>query len=479
MKPNSSLVTWQVVAVLLSLTACSSASSNEAVDAANIPSILIRNVSVIPMDQPGVVSGQDVLVAGGRIVAIGRTGAVPASRTAKVIDGSGGFLMPGLWDMHVHATSPADRDPLRYALPLHLSYGIVGVRDMGATLEAFAALKTANERAGLPEVIASGPLLDGPPRPWQPSVALPLTDAQAARDAVRKLANAGSDFIKVYDTLTLEQYAAVAAESDEIGLPFAGHVPMRMTVEEVSLAGQKSIEHVGLKLVADCIPDGQKAINAMLNAWVQRGFTGKFEESRSWWQRRDADECRGLYARLAQRGTWVTPTLSFEVKGGGWTSVDELTELTPELFTACEGTLESIHQAPADLREAYFDDLFELVRELHESGVLLLAGSDVPNACLSHGRSLHTELQLLRHAGLSEWETLKTATLNPARFLGRPDEGLVRQGAVANLLLLDANPLEDVANTLKIRGILLAGTWHDATALQQLRDSATGAEMVE
>jgi hypothetical protein len=385
--------------------------------------------------------------------------------------------MPGLSDMHVHATLPQGRDALGHSMPLYLSYGIVRVRDMGAKLDALAALKgglAAN--AGLPDLVAAGPVLDGPKRPWQQQVALPLADAAAVPQAVRKLAGAGVDFLKPYDGLSPEQYAALAAAAREAGLPLAGHVPLGMTVEQVSAAGQKSIEHAGLQLAADCMPDGQKAMPAMLNAWISRGYKGKFEESLSWWSRRDPAACAALYSRLARRGTWVTPTLGFEIKDQRWVTADELADLTPELLKSCESDLSSIAAPDQEAREAHYKNVFEQVRDLHQAGVPLLAGSDVPNTCQSHGRSLHRELRLLRHAGLSNWEALKTATLNPARYLGRNDEGAVRKGAVANLLLLNADPLADITNTLKIGGVMLRGAWHDPDDLARLRARSRHSE---
>jgi hypothetical protein len=429
---------------------------------------LIRNVTLIPMDRAGSVARQDVLVRGGRIVSIGRSGSIRTGQAVKRIDGRGKYLMPGLWDMHVHAMTGRS-DPARETLPLYVSYGIVGLRDLGSTLEELASLR--QEMASdldLPELIASGPPLDGPKQPWQQKMALPLGTVEEAAAAAEKLADAGVDFLKIYNNLSPQLFVAVAEVARKRQLPFAGHVPFGMTLEQVSAAGQKSIEHGGLQLVKDCIPDGQKATPAMLNAWIKNGFPGRYEESSRWWAKRDEASCRELYRRMAERGTWVTPTLVNDIKGGRWTRQEDLVGIPDYLRKACETSLKSINSAPA-LRDAADRDLFNLVAELHRQGVSLLAGSDVPNECLWHGSSLHKELQMLVHAGLSNWEALKTATVNPARFLGRTDSGIIRKGAVANLLLLDGDPLSDMANTLKIRGVMLKGRWHDAAALRQMR----------
>ncbi|HEY0111666.1 MAG TPA: amidohydrolase family protein [Allosphingosinicella sp.] len=421
---------------------------------------LIRNVTVIPMDKPGSLRARDVLIADGRIAAVVRSGTLRGARAAHVIEGRGKYLLPGLWDMHVHALTGVEQ-PSRETLPLYLANGIVGVRDLGSTLEELAAARSASAPEALPQLVGTGPLLDGPRQPWMQKMALPLATAEEAGAAATRLADAGVDFLKVYNNLSADRFAAVAAVGKERGLPLVGHVPFKLSLEHVSAAGQKSVEHAGLQLVKDCIPHGQKAVPAALNAWIRNGYPGRFEETRRWWAKRDQAACAALYRRMAERGTWVTPMLVNEVKGGRWTRPEDLARLPERLRKACEGSLESIDSAPAARDEA--DRLvFDLVRELHAAGVPLLAGSDVPNECLWHGSSLHKELEMMVHAGLSPWDALATATRNPARFLGRPDEGAIREGAVANLLLLDGNPLEDISNTRRIAGVMLKGRWHDA-----------------
>jgi imidazolonepropionase-like amidohydrolase len=437
------------------------------------PSTLIRDVTVIPMDRPGSLPRQDVLVSGGRIVAMGRTGTVRAGAGDRTIEGRGKYLMPGLWDMHSHALM-GGAGPAREALSLYLAHGVVGVRDIGSTLEDLAAAKRALPTGTeLPHLIASGPVLDGPKQPWQQKVVLALNSVDEARAGAEKVADAGADFLKIYNNLSPAQFAAVTEVAGRRGLSFAGHVPFKLSLEQVSAAGQKSIEHAGFQLIKDCTPDGEKATPAILNAWIKEGYPGRFEETSRWWAKRRQAECAALYARMAERQTWVTPTLTNEIQGGRWATPYDLSLLPPDRLKACESNLESVNSEPAS-RDAADRDLFNLVRDLHEAGVPLLAGTDTPNSCMAYGSSLHKELEMLRHSGLSHWEVLKTATVNPARFLGRTDEGVVRKGAVANLLLLDADPLSDVSNTRMISGVLLGGRWHDGAQLAKLRSAGAG-----
>jgi imidazolonepropionase-like amidohydrolase len=434
---------------------------------------LIRNVTVIPMYRPGSIPHQDVMISSGRIVVVARTGSVRTTAQDEVIEGAGKFLMPGLWDMHSHSLT-GGAAPARQALSLYLAHGVVGVRDIGSTLEDLASAKqempTGTE---LPQLVASGPVLDGPKQPWQQKVALALNTVDEARAGAEKVADAGADFLKIYNNLSPQQFAAVTEVAKRRGLSFAGHVPFKVSLEQVSAAGQKSIEHAGFQLIKDCTPDGQRATPSILGAWIKDGYPGRFEETSRWWAKRDQAACTALYRRMAQRQTWVTPTLTNEVQGGRWTTPDDLSLLSGDRLRACESNLKSMNLKPA-ARDAADEAVFNLVRDLHKAGVPLLAGTDTPNSCMAYGSSLHKELEMLRHSGLSPWEVLKTATINPARFLERTDEGVVRTGAVANVLLLDADPLADVSNTRRISGVMMGGRWRGGAELAAIRATGRG-----
>jgi cytosine/adenosine deaminase-related metal-dependent hydrolase len=452
------MMNWNRLSRLLALTALAMVPGCQSLPAPAVEgSTLIRNVALIPMDRPNLVERQDVLVRGDRIVAVGPTGSLRA-RFKEVIDGTGKFLIPGLWDMHVHALGEEDA---RATFARFADHGIVGVRDLGSTIEELKAARGALAAGpALPRLIAAGPLLDGPRQPWMQRMAIPLADAQEARAAAERLADEGVDFLKVYNNLSREQFDAVAAVARARGLPFAGHVPFRLTVEDVSAAGQASIEHAGTQLVTDCIPDGRRAIPAELNAWIARGYSGRSEERLQWWAKRNAAQCTELYDRMAVRRTWVTPTLTNEVQNVAWTE-QEIDRLPAPQAEACRKNLASM-RADLSVRDAADQLVLDLVRELHARGVPLLAGTDTPNGCLSPGESLHLELELLVRAGLSPWQALQAATSNPAVFLGLSQEGTIRPGNAANLVLLDRNPLLDIRNSRTIRGVMIRGSWHRA-----------------
>lgn len=447
----SKLAGLSAVALALTSSACATTSNGPDQAAA---STLIRNVTVIPMDRPEGLPARDVLVRGDRVVAVARANSL-RTRGGAVIDGAGKFLIPGLWDMHVHALG----ENVGAVMADYARHGVVGVRDMGSTVEDLQAARTLlASRNDLPALVAAGPLLDGPRQRWTQRVALPLGTLDEARRAAGELADARVDFLKIYNNLTADQHAAVADVARRRGLTIAGHVPFRMTVEQVSSAGQTSIEHAGLQLVTDCIPGGGRAISAELGAWIARGYPGRYAERARWWAKRKADGCRALYRRMARRRTSVVPTLTNEVRGGRWTTERAVALLGDAQRRACEADLRSINADPA-ARDAADRLIFDLVADLHAAGVPLLAGTDTPNGCLSPGRSLHDELRLLVAAGLTPWDALRTATRGPAEFLGRVDEGVVRPGAVASLVLLDRDPLQDVSATTTVRGVMLRGRW--------------------
>jgi imidazolonepropionase-like amidohydrolase len=432
------------------------------------PRTVIAHVSVIPMDRDGVVPDQDVVIEGERITAISPGGSVPARADDRRIDGRGRFLMPGLWDMHVHtlggdsARGEASGAQLAVAerLPLARRFGIVGLRDTGSSLASVTELKgLLKQRPDLPRVSASGPLIDGPKMFWSKAIAEPTADPAQSAAAAERIAEAGADFFKVYDGLTQPQLEAVIAVARRRGLKVTGHVPLATSIEAATSAGQNGVEHADVALLQDCMADGKKVRPALLRAWITEGYAGKFRAIGGALDRRDPLLCSALLKRLAERELFVTPALVHELKGPEFTLPSDQASLSGEAAETCVGEVASIAKAPAEFRRRAHRETLALVRDLQRAGVTLLAGSDAPNVCISHGYSLHRELQLLVEAGLSPQEALRAATVNGARWRGRSDEGRVAVGVRADLLLLSANPLDDIRHTLRIAGVAIGGRW--------------------
>ena len=449
---------------------------------------VIRNVTVVDMRSPKARPGMTVVILGNRIVAVGTHPATP--KGAVEIDGRGKFLIPGLWDMHAHFVSEqATRDVF---FPLEIANGVTGVRDMfsdcypdcsfnngstsdGVSLEQVNAWRSATAAGTLmaPRIIASSPLVDGPAAPWNGE--LVVRNAAEARDAVRYIKKRGNDFIKVYSYLSRDAYFAIADEAKKQGLVFAGHIPVAIDAGEASDAGQKSVEHLtGILFSAS---SNEAALRAkliadkgseMFDVDVGRRVLGSYDPAKA----------TALFHRFTRNGTWVTPTLTVlrayaSLDDAGFMADDRLRYLPASMRAdwkpEANPVLAKMTADDFGFLKARYRKQLEIVGEMHRSGVALLAGTDEPNPFCFPGFSLHDELSLFVQAGLTPFEALKTATVNPAVYLGRdPSLGTVEQGKLADLVLLDGNPLEDIGNTRRIAGVFHDGHYLSREAREKL-----------
>jgi imidazolonepropionase-like amidohydrolase len=427
---------------------------------ATAKSLAITGVTVI--DATGAPARPDmtVVVTGDRITAVGKIDEVGVPEGARVMDGKGKYVIPGLWDMHVHTASPS-------FLPLYLANGVTGVRDMHALDPdaIFGLRKQVQEgkQAG-PRVVAAGPLVDGP-KPFVPG-SLVAANATEGREAVRKLTKMGADFVKVYTKLPRDAYIAIADEAKKQGLPFAGHVPESVSVAEASDLGQKSTEHLtGIELACSEKEDElrREAVTALAKA----------DNTAAWdllarIDARAADcfsdkKARALYARFVRNGTWQVPTLSVlhslsSLDDPKFTA-DPRVKFMSSSFRSYWSLMKLSPETAAGLKRRYKRETGR-VRAMHQAGVPFLAGTDTPGVpCIFPGFSLHDELALLvADGGFTPLEALQAATRDPARFLGREkDLGTVEPGKLADLVVLDADPLADIHNTTKIAAVVVNG----------------------
>lgn len=427
------------LAVLLVLTACSSA--RPASEGAS--TLAIRDVSVIDGTGAPARSGMTVLIAGDRIGGIGKAGEVEVPRDAEVVDGSGRFLIPGLWDMHTHFVHE------EVMLPLYLANGVTGLRDMGGEMETLRLRDEIRrgERLG-PRIYTTGFMIDGvkPDAEHRIGVETP----EQARAAVDRLADAGVDFVKVHNGLPREAYFAVADETRKRGLRFAGHIPRGITLEEALEAKQHSIEHVSALLETLLPPETMKSLPA-------------FESSLQDLLERRAGE---LFPAIARNGTWYAPTLIAMVAAAQ--RVDPATRdgderlryLAPSLRAYWDKYFPHETDRPREVvegRRLLAEKGKDIVAAMHRAGVPLLAGTDVGLRYIFPGFSLHDELELLVASGLTPMEALQTATANPARFLGQEDLGTIETGKSADLVLLDADPLANIRSTRRIQAVVANG----------------------
>jgi imidazolonepropionase-like amidohydrolase len=419
--------------------------------------LAITHVTVIDVTGAPAKLDMTVIVHGGHITAIERASRKPP-KEAQVVDGRGKFLIPGLWDMHVHTNFgnwlPGGKEII---LPLFVANGITGVRDMGGDLHQLLDWRNqinAGSTLG-PRMVVSGSMIDGAPPHFPASV--PVATAADGRKTVDGLKQGGADFIKVQSYIPRDAYFAVAEESKKLGMTFVGHVPDAVRASEASNAGQKSIEHYtgifeGCSTIEDELLKGPKGPRRVVETYS------------------DA-KCAALIALLAKNHTWQVPTLIWE--RGQWLIDDldlsqspgakyaaaSLRTKTYKKFT--ESILKELDTDPVTYRRQFVAKELEMTLAMHRAGVPLMAGTDsAAGVYVMPGFSLHQELELFVKAGLTPMEALQTATLNPAKFLGRTrDFGTVEKGKLADLVLLDANPLDDISNTQKISAVVLAGRY--------------------
>jgi imidazolonepropionase-like amidohydrolase len=437
--------------------------------------ILIENVTVINPATSSSMPSTSVLIADGKIAAMAPAAQLTTTPGVQTVDGKGKFLIPGLWDMHVH-TIMGDwmEGAPRITLPLFVANGITGVRTMGDELPTILTWKRAIAEGKMlgPRMVSSGPMLDGP-KPNFPASMNIATTADAVH-AVDSLKAQGVDFIKFQSLIPRDAYFASVNESKKQGMVFVGHVPDAVRASEAAEAGQKSIEHYtgvfeGCSRIEDKLLQSGRGPRASVETF-------------------DPARARKLIALFAKDQTWQVPTLVWE--RGQW--LIDKTDLKQQPLAPyvpvswkektyprfVSSILKTMDTDPISFRERYVQMEMEMTLAMHKAGVPLLAGTDTAaGVYVVPGFSLHEELELFVQAGLTPMEALQTATSNPARFLGTASTmGSVEVGKVADLVLLDADPSVDIHNARKIRSVVLNGKYYSRedldTMLSQVRAAA-------
>jgi imidazolonepropionase-like amidohydrolase len=430
--------------------------------------LAITHVNLIDATGSPVREDMTVIVEGKRITEIGKSSETHVPSGAIVVYGRGKYLIPGLWDMHVHENFgtwiPADE---KITPALFVANGVTGVRDMGGDLETLKNWRARIAEGKLlgPRMIISGPMLDGPV-PQFPSSA-PVKDASEGRRIVDELQKGGADFIKIQSLVPRDGYFAAAEEAKKSGIVFAGHVPDKVRATEASNAGQKSIEHL------TGVFEGCSTVEDELMAAPRGPGRGKFLSTY------DPERAKALIALFVKNQTWQVPTLYWE--RGEWlierTSAgpDPLEKYAPKawrvrawpMFT--KGIEKDWSSDPFVDREKFFQAELKMVGEMNRAGVPILAGTDTAAGVRVYpGFSLHEELELLVQAGLTPMEALQAATRNAGRYLQLADTGTIEKGKRADMVLLDADPLKDIQNTRKIQSVVLAGQYFSRADLDRL-----------
>jgi imidazolonepropionase-like amidohydrolase len=362
--------------------------------------------------------------------------------------------------MHMHLSYVTE-----HAFPLLIANGVTGVCDMGGDLDQIDRWRDEirnGTRIG-PRIVRAGPVLDGP-RTEEGKYRVTINSAEEGRKAVQSLKQRGVDFIKVYHFLSRDSYFAIADEAKKLSIPVAGHIPNGVSPQEASDAVQRSLEHTTV-LLQSTMSLEKKDGRSSKELTAQAFDTLLGAQGAAWFQ------------TMVKSGTWHTPTLvlarSFLLRVELSAKPDDrrkfVAPAVKEHWEKNNPVPQNVsEQDKAERREA-LQKMFDVVRAMHKAGVQMLAGTDPPTRDVFPGFSLHDELGLLVDAGFTPREALETATANPAKCLGLSNShGAIEKGKAADLVLLEADPLADIANTQKIAAVVVAGKFFARPALDEM-----------
>lgn len=381
--------------------------------------MIISNVNVIPMTGETVLSNYSVIIDDGKIESIGPAADMNDSPKTLTIDGTGKYLIPGLCDMHVHIREIYERK-------LYIANGVTLVRNMWGYPFLLKVRKWINNGILVgPEIFTTGPLIDGKAAIWPGSFI--IDDPAEVPGALTKMKKKGYDAIKVYDDLKPDVYHAIIETARYLQIPVDGHVPYKVRLQNVLNAGQRSTEHF---------------------------------EGYNYYEMTDA-----LYDQIIDSGVWNCPTFMVLDNYGN------LSKLRDREIAGLKYITKDMINEWKSARGFWTDveGYGQLLKELYDRGANIVAGTDVGNPYVIAGFSMHDELRYMQQAGLTPYQVLLTATKNPAVMLGIEDRlGTIEVGKDADLVLLDKNPLDEIANTTTITGVMQKGTWYPHTSLQKI-----------
>ncbi len=440
--------------------------------------ILITHAEVIDVETGQILSDHQIGINDGKVAFI-NTEYGNTYQAKELIDASGKYIIPGLWDMHIHFRGGEELiQENKNLIPLFLANGITGVREAGGDMtDQIFQWQDEIESGKLigPKIFTSGPKLDGPRATWAGSI--PVVTQEDAANAVDSLINMGSDFIKLYDSrISREAYIWILEEAEKRGIRTSGHMPFTVTLEEAVTAGLGSVEHLYYTLKGSSTEEQAVTDD---NIAGKAGFWGSMNRLMATTTPEQEAE---TFQMLVDNDTYVTPTLFIgntltNIKNTDHREDVYLNYVGDGIIETYQGRIRSAMRASesfATMRQNLNQTFIELAPKLLNAGVQLMAGSDcgASNSYVYPGISLHQELQAIVNAGIPEIDALRAATINGATFLRVEDEyGSLKPGKSGDLLILSANPLENIENTLAIEEMILQGNTYSKAEMAAMMES--------
>lgn len=438
--------------------------------------LLIDNATVVDLHDGSLHANRHIAVDDGRIVAIADDREARGFKPARRVDAAGKFAIPGLWDMHVHfGGGEALADENRDLLPLYVAHGVTTVRDAAGDLSEHVLQWRDQVRKGelqSPTIYTSGPKIEGKGSIWPGDQE--VADETELRAAFDRLQAMRVDFVKITESaLSPQLFMAALAEAKRRGMKTSAHVPLGLVLDDVAAAGLGSIEHMGYVLRAGS-PREREIDEAFLAGKIKAG-----EANAQLGDSYDRDTALAAYRKLAARGLAITPTLHGSrvidyLDQDDHKNDDYLHYIGPGLKATYTWRVERASKADAAAiakRHAHYELEASQLPLLQQAGMTILAGTDAGflNSYNYPGIGLHDELREYVRYGLTPLQALQSATLRNAAFLGHDkDSGDLAEGKVADIVLLERNPLQDIDATRAIDAVVLKGDYLDRKALDAL-----------
>jgi imidazolonepropionase-like amidohydrolase len=446
-------------------------------------SLLITNANIVDVVSGKVIKNQLIAISGDTIKAIDNTKAAAKYSAVKQVDAQGKYVMPGLWDMHIHLRGgDSTIEANKALLPLFLVYGVTTVRECGGDITPSVMEWRKQAAAGelaSPRIFTAGPKLDGPHGVWAGSI--PVVTPEDVTKALDSLKKIHVDFVKIYDSkISGAAYLEIVRQAKSRGMLVTGHMPYSVELKEAAALGMNGSEHL-YYVFKSCSSKEDSITEVIRKSESTPRPIGLFQALPTLYNTYDAKKADQLFKFLASKHFSITPTLYISKTLGSIKTTDHTNDslqqyIDPKIIATYQGRVRSAKRASDEstsFRERYDSLVTSMVPKMYTAGVNIVAGSDcgASNSYVYPGQSIHEEIKLLVQSGLTPAQSLTTATINGSKFFGAGVQsffGSLKPGKCSDLIILDANPLENIAAIDQINTVLSHGKVYTKQDLNNL-----------